>query len=123
MPSWQCQYWYGHLVSVHTGNEHHRGSANTGMGTDRCPTLGLNRAHTGIVTVFHVDGMMALDQPQRGEDDQHRHSQTTIKKYRNGGAPSALEDGSGVAGWRHKKVVRCGDDNLLTWQHRGDIGA
>ena len=50
---------YGHLVSAHTGNEHHRGSANTGMGTDRCPILELNRACTGIGTVFR----MALDQP------------------------------------------------------------
>ena len=24
MPSWQCQYWYGHLVNAHTGNERHR---------------------------------------------------------------------------------------------------
>jgi len=68
-----CQYWYGHLASAHTGNERHRGSANTGMGTDRCPILELNRACTGIDTVFCIDGTMALDQPQRGEDDQHRH--------------------------------------------------
>jgi hypothetical protein len=54
----------------------------------------LNRARTGIGTVFHEDGTMALDQPQQGEDDQHRHQQTTIKKHRNGGAPSALEDGA-----------------------------
>jgi hypothetical protein len=66
---------------------------------------------------------MALDQPQRGEDDQHRHQQTTIKKHWNGGAPSALEDGSGVAGRRQKKAVRCGHDDSLTWQRRGDEGA
>jgi hypothetical protein len=47
---------------------------------------------------------MVLGQPQRGEDDQHRHQQTTIKKHRNGGAPSALEDGSGMAGRRQKKA-------------------
>jgi hypothetical protein len=123
------------LASARTGNELHRGNANTGtstwqvpvlemnsiaampilvralgksqygMGTGRCSILELNRARTGIGTVFHVYGTMALDQPQQGEDDQHRHQQTTIKKHRNGGAPSALEDGSGVAGRRQKKAV------------------
>jgi hypothetical protein len=39
------------------------------MGTDRCPILELNRARTGIGTVFRVNGLMALDQPQRGKDD------------------------------------------------------
>ena len=60
------------------------------MGTDRCPILELNLARTGIGTVFRIDGTMVLDQPQRGEDDQHRHQQTTINKHRNGGAPSAF---------------------------------
>ena len=110
------------MASARTGNELHRGSANTGMGTGRCPILELNRARTGIVTVFRVDGAMALDQPQRGEDDQHRHQQTTIKKHWNGGAPSALEDGSGVAGRRQKKAVRCGHNDSLTWRRRGDDG-
>ena len=122
-PSRQCQYWYRHLASAHTGNERHHGSAINGMGTDQCPILELNRARTGIGTVFHVDGTMALDQPQRGKDDQHRHQQTTIKKHRNGGAPSALEDGSGMVGRRQKKVVWYGHDNSLTWQRRGDDGA
>ena len=94
------------------------------MGTGRCPILELNRARTGIGTVFRVDGTMALDQPQRGEDDQYRPQQTTIKKHWNGGAPSALEDGSGVAGRRRqKKAVRCGHDGSLTWRRRGDDGA
>jgi hypothetical protein len=60
----------GTWQSARTGNELHRGSANTGMGTSRCPILELNRARTGIGTVFRVDGTMALDQPKRGEDDQ-----------------------------------------------------
>ena len=93
------------------------------MGTGRCPILELNRARTGIGTVFCVDGTMALDQPQQGEDDQHRHQQTTIKKQWNGGATSALEDGSGVAGWRQKKAVWCRHDDSLTWQRQGDDGA
>ena len=122
-PSRHCHYWYGHLASARTGNELHRGSANTGMGTGRCPILELNRARTGIGTVFRVDGTMALDQPQRGEDDQHRHQQTTIKKHRNGDAPSVLEDGSGMAGRQQKKAVRCGHDDSLTWRRRGDDGA
>jgi hypothetical protein len=91
------------------------------MGTGRCPILELNRAHTGIGTVFRVDGTMALDQPQRGKDDQHWHQQTTIKKHQNGGAPSALEDGSGVAGRQQKKAVRCGHDDLLMWQRQGTM--
>jgi len=112
------------LASARTGNELHRGSANTGMGTGRCPILELNRARTGVGTVFCADGTMALDQPQRGEDDQHRHQQTTIKKHWNGGAPSVLEDGSGVVGRRQKrKAVRCGHDDSLTWQCRGGDGA
>ena len=86
------------------------------MGTGRCPILELNRAHTGIGTVFRVDGTMALDQPQLGKDNQHWHQQTTIKKHWNGGAPSALEDGSGVVGRQQKKAV-------LTWRRRGDDGA
>jgi hypothetical protein len=69
------------ISSTGTENELHRGSANTGTGTGRCPILELNRARTGIGTVFRVDGMMALDKPQQGEDDQHRHQQTTIKKH------------------------------------------
>jgi len=60
------------------------------MGTDRCPILELNQARTGIGTVFHVYGTMALDQPQRGEDNQHWHQQSTIKKHWNSGAPSAF---------------------------------
>jgi len=86
------------------------------MGTDRCPILELNQARTGIGTVFHVYGTMALDQPQRGEDNQHRHQQSTIKKHWNGSAPSALDDGSGGAGRRQMKAVRCGYDNSLTWR-------
>jgi hypothetical protein len=67
---------------------------------------------------------MALDQPWRGEDDEHWHQQTTIKKHSwNGCAPLALEDGSGVAGRRQKKAVRCGNNDSLTWQRRGDDGA
>jgi hypothetical protein len=66
---------------------------------------------------------MALDQPQQGEDDEHWHQQTTIKKHWNGCAPSVLEDGSGVAGRRQKKVERCGHNDSLTWQRRGDDGA
>ncbi len=111
------------MASAHTGNELHRGSANTSMGTGRCPILELNRARTGIGTVFRVDGTMAPDQPQRGKDDQHRHQQTTIKKHWNGNAPLALEDGSGVAGRRQKKAVRCGHTDSLTWRCRGDDGA
>jgi hypothetical protein len=111
------------ISSTGTENELHRGSANTGTGTGRCPILELNRARTGIGTVFRVDGMMALDKPQQGEDDQHRHQQTTIKKHLNGGAPSALENGSGVAGRRQKKALRCGHDDLLTLRRRGDDGA
>jgi hypothetical protein len=76
----------------------------------------LDCAYTGIGIVFRVDGLMALDQPQQGEDDQHWHQQTTSKKHWNGGAPSALEDGSGVAGRRQKKAVRCGHDYSLTWR-------
>jgi hypothetical protein len=93
------------------------------MGTGRCPILELNRARSGFGTVFSVDGTMALDQPQRGEDDQHRHQKTTIKKHPNGGTPLALEDGSGVVGWRQKKAVRCGHDDSLMWRHRGGNGA
>jgi hypothetical protein len=112
------------LASARTGNELHRGSDNTGEGTSLCPRiLELNRACTGIGTAFRVDGTMALDQPQQGEDNQHRHQQTTIKTHWNGSAPSALEDGSGVAGWQQKMAVRCGHDDSLTWQRRGDDGA
>ncbi len=89
----------------------------------KCPILELNRARTGIGTVFRVDGTMVLDQPQRGKDDLHRHQQSTIIKHWNGGAPSALEDGSGVAGWQQMKAVQCGHDDLLTWRRRGDDGA
>ena len=37
-----CQYWYGHLASAHTGNERHRGNANTGTGTWQVPVLEMN---------------------------------------------------------------------------------
>jgi hypothetical protein len=33
-----------------------------------------------------------------------------------------LEDGSGMAGRRQKKAVRCGHNDSLTWQRRGDDG-
>jgi hypothetical protein len=32
-----------------------------------------------------------------------------------GGAPSVLEDGSGMAGRRQKKAVQCGQDDSLMW--------
>jgi hypothetical protein len=93
------------------------------MGTGQCPILELNHARTGIGTVFHLDGTMVLDQPQRGKDDEHWHQQTTIKQHWNGCAPLALEDGSGVAGRWQKKAVWCGHDDSLTWRGQGDDGA
>jgi hypothetical protein len=93
------------------------------MGTDRCPILELNHVRTGIGTVFRVDGVMALYQPQQGKGNQHQHKQTTIKKHWNGVAPSALKDGSGVAWRRQKKAVRCRNGDSLMWQRQGDDGA
>jgi hypothetical protein len=34
-----------------------------------------------------------------------------------------LEDGSGVAGRRQKKALRCGHDDSLTWRRQGGDGA